>query len=305
MPKKLPPKEKDAWIEAYEEGLTYTQIASKYKRDYRTVKKAIEEARRSHDAISARVELLKDAIKQHQVGLRKTADSILQALVIPSLQLTLPWRNPPDPSILDIPGLNVVCQSVDPPAVEATYDKEGTLLWELLQEHIRRDQIWGAAVKWKDSLVSNLGARIALKSRAAAVLEEKTGYRLQENPEQPPYLLVKPLLNVLYESALNQGLGISYAPVLENNIGVDTDSGMVIYGNGRLVMAASPGAEEQCKEDIIGACRALAVSEEAKAAVETYGELERLTTRAKRMAEEIMLLGLIPGDCSVCRRLGM
>jgi len=39
--------------------------------------------------------------------------------------------------------------------------------------------------------------------------------------------------------------------------------------------------------------------------VETYRALEQITTKARQVVEDIRLLGLVPGQCEICRRLGM
>jgi len=39
--------------------------------------------------------------------------------------------------------------------------------------------------------------------------------------------------------------------------------------------------------------------------VETYRALEQVTIRTRQVVETIRLLGLVPGQCEICRRLGM
>jgi len=49
MSRKIPMVTKKQWLKEYEEGKSQSAIATKYRRDIRTIKKGIEEARRERD----------------------------------------------------------------------------------------------------------------------------------------------------------------------------------------------------------------------------------------------------------------
>ena len=78
------------------------------------------------------------------------------------------------------------------------------------------------------------------------------------------------------------------------------------YEQGNVLLAHySESHHEACRANIIKAFKKLGNSAEVGRIKATYKELSDITTKTRRLAEEINLLGLIPGQCRVCRRLGM
>ena len=66
MPKKISIIDKREWLRLDEEGKSEAWIAKEKKRNIRTIKKGIEDARRERDAQLARSELLRGALRNHQ-----------------------------------------------------------------------------------------------------------------------------------------------------------------------------------------------------------------------------------------------
>ena len=110
-------------------------------------------------------------------------------------------------------------------------------------------------------------------------------------------------MGLLYQAALYHVLGIPSGTDLEQNIVAAPDHGEVKHKGSTL--AKAPGAEDECKQNILDAFRELKVSIEARSTAITCRKIDGLTARARRAVEEISLLGLIPGQCRVCRRLGI
>ncbi len=78
---------------------------------------------------------------------------------------------------------------------------------------------------------------------------------------------------------------------------------MVRYA--KIEIADVPGGEERCKTNILATVKELLPTTEATKIAQTYKDLEDATIKAKRAVEEIILLELVPGECRVCRRLGV
>ena len=71
------------------------------------------------------------------------------------------------------------------------------------------------------------------------------------------------------------------------------------------ILAEAPGAEEQTKQNILAAYRDILKSEELKDVVNSTRNLKKAEEKVKPIIESVLLLGFIPGRCSVCQRLGL
>ena len=78
----------------------------------------------------------------------------------------------------------------------------------------------------------------------------------------------------------------------------------MIFGN-RLTLAVAPGNEQRAKQHLLDALQALAKSPEVEAVVETSQPLQQTAAKARQVVEDVRLLGLVPGQCEICSRLGM
>lgn len=298
MPIDIPLAKKTEWLKAHQEGKSHVDIAKSVSRDPRTVKKGIEEARRAQDSQAARIELVRAAIVKHQDALLGIIEGILSALVPPSPNLVLPLQHCDSPVTIPLSGATAKYESEGGWSV--TLKDEDAALWELLQEHLRRDRMWNSVARWKRAVAAHLEAGIALKRQTAALLEEKTGLKLDLT--QPTY--VEPSgLELLYQVVLNRALGIPDSRNPEKNIRAPGD-GYVLYFNSRIAKTEA-GAEKKCRKGMLNALKELKVSAQVSEAAETYRRLEEVTARVRRAVEEVWLLGLVPGRCRVCRRLGM
>jgi len=302
MPKKIPLTEIRQWLENYEQGIPEAQIAKDAKRDVKTVKRGIERAHRERDATAARAELLKEALQKHQNQLLDVIDNVLSALVVPGPDLALNRQR--DGSLAPI-QLSRATISYDPQkGLVLKLHDENTAQWELLKEHLRHDRLWRMVDRWKEAMIAHIQARTDLKRKTAYTLENTTGYRLVKTPVDPPFLYEDNAVNLLYETALKRALGVQDDVNLEEDIIVDTNSGQVRYHIG-LILAEAPGEEEQCKTKILNAFSTIQEAGEIVKVASTHRSLVEPTAKARRAVEEISLLGLVPGYCRVCRRLGI
>ena len=300
MPKKISRNDMRQWLEEYDSGKSEAAIAKDAKRDVRTVKKGIAQARREGEMRGARVELLRNALQRHQDRLLNIVKEAESALVVPARDLWRAWKQ-------DAPSSPIVSRGAT-----ATYeaDKGWTVLlaaeskpeWGLVQEHLKRDPMWAGLTTWRRAFAAHVEARVSLEPRCADLLIERTGYKLVERSDEPPFLCSFGALDLIYQSAFDRAMGIKQAAELEDTIVVDTKGGEVWYGNQKL--AEAPGDEERCKADILSAIKEALESREAANAGRTYRDLALATAKAGRAVGGILLLELVPGECRVCRRLG-
>jgi len=300
MPRKFEDAKKKEWLEFYEQGKTEKWIAHRAGCDGRTVKKAINEARLKRDVVVARVELVKDALRKHQDSLLEELDQIMSGLVIPPKAFAvLSWHR----------GENSIFSDTDE-QIKLRVAQDSAMR-RLLKEHLRQDKLWRALAQWEKANANHLAARVVFQRRTVASLEEKTSYELIDGEGTPPFvysytagpLFYKAAIDVAFATPEERAQG---SPIrnMETAISVNTDNGDVVFEKGSI-LAVAPGSEERTKQNLIDAFRILTESHEVKSVVESCRALEQITTKTKQIVEYIRLLGLVPGQCEICRRLGM
>jgi hypothetical protein len=298
MPKKFLDTDKRKWLELYEDGKTEIQIAKEYaKCDLRTVRRGIEEARRKQDARVARAELLKEALRKHQDSLLKELDETLSAHYLPTQDyVVLPWHRGGD---------FILTESETDVSALATVSRSGEgAVRQLLKEHLKNDRLWKVLAQRGKTYTAHLIARTVLQRKIVAVIQEKTGCKLTERNDVPrPFLYAYTTGDLFFRAVLRHAFGDPKSVDLESDIIANTASGDVRYHS--LVLGEAPGNEEKIRVNLIEAFRELKGSSEAVSVVDTYKNFEEAMTRVRQVVEQIRLLGLIPGQCKICRRLGM
>lgn len=303
MPKKFSINELRHWLSSYEAGKPIASIAKQAHCDVRTVKKGIEQARLARDVSTARADLLKEALHRHQDDLKGVLEGILSSLEVPALNQGIPWKWQ-EASIIPLRNARGELEpDVVQPVVKVILDVEDKLQWGLLQEHLKRDKMWELVEQWKKAVAAHLRAKINLAWKTAILLTGKTHYPLLEKPTKPPFLYSYNVITPLYQEALYEAMGLPQKSKLQDSIVTDAGSGEVKLGG--FALGKAPGAEDECKKNILKALKKLKKSEEAKDVATSYRLVEELTAKTRRVVAEISLLGLIPGQCRVCRRLGM
>jgi len=300
MPKKFDDSQKKQWLEFYEQGKSEKWIANRAGCDVRTVKNAINEARLKRDIVVARMELVKDALRKHQDGLLEELDRIMSYLVVPPKDfLVLSWYRGGN-SIFSDAGEQIKLES-----------GEDSAMRRLLKEHLKNDKLWRVLRQWEKAKADHLAAKAAFQRKTATVLQDKTSYKLIDSGVTPPFIYSYTAGHVIYQAAIDMAFAApderaqeSVIRKMETAISVKTDTGEVMFKKGQT-LGEVPGSEEATKQHLLDALKDLGKSPEVKAVVETYWGLEQITTKARQVVEDIRLLGLVPGHCEICRRLGM
>jgi len=269
----------------------------------RTIKRGIEEARRERDARTARAELLKDALQRHQDDLLAVLDEALANVGGLPVETQPSSAEGAESMLVELPGSKIGYGKGKGWAV--TLNAEATPQWELLREHVKRDAIWGAVDRWKKALIADLEARIALRQQGAQLLVQKTKYKVavgKDTTRKKPFLFGG-AVDFVYRQALNQALGIGQGEGLEGCL--ETNPSGIIEERSGTVVAYVPNSPEECRKRIIEALEALFRSSEAKKAQDAHRAVEEALAKARRSLKELLMLKLVPGQCRVCRRLGM
>lgn len=300
MPKKFDDARKKEWLEFYDHGKSEKSIANRAKCDIRTVRRAINEARLKRDVVVARIELVKDALRKHQDGLLEELDRIMSYLVAPPKDFAvLSWHHGEN-SILNDTGEQVELETGEDSAVS-----------RLLKEHLRQDKLWRVLAQWEKANANHLAAKLAFQRKTVTLLEEKTSYKLIDGDGTSPFMCSYTAGHVIYKNAIDMAFAAPDEKAqkdiierMEAAITVNTNNGDVVFGSGSI-LAVAPGSEQAIRQHLLDALKDLGKSPEAKAVVETYQALEQITKKARQVVEDIKLLGLVPGQCEICHRLGM
>jgi hypothetical protein len=300
MPRKFDDAKKKEWLELYDKGKSEKWIAGQAGCDVRTVKNAINEARLKRDVTVARIELVKDALHNHQEGLLEEVDRIKASLVVPERDFAvLSWDRGKN-SVLNDTGEQIKLE-----------DGEDSTMHRLLKEHLRRDKLWRVLTQWKKARANHLAAKLEFQRKAVTLLEEKTGYKLAGDDATSPYVCSYTAGHVIYKNAIDLAFAApekraqkDIIEKMEAAITVNTNNGDVIFQAGSI-LAVAPGNEQATRQHLLDALKNLGRSPQAKAVVDTYHALEQITAKARQVVEDTRLLGLVPGQCEICRRLGV
>lgn len=304
MPKKFPLAEIRNWLDLYEKGKSEVSIAKQAHCDVRTVKKGIEHSRREREVVIVRTELLKEALGKHQDSLLETLEEILSDLSIPPVaSAVLGWETS---SFTTIEAAKAEVGRTEVVSDDLALGAERKAEWVLLQEHLKRDPLWRVLDQRQKALAAHFNAKIAFQRKTVALLEEKTGYNVVDDSGAvtPPFVYIYTTGPRFFGVAIRRVLGIPDRTNLEEGIVIDTTRGEVRYGIGEILVEA-PGEEEECKRNLLAALKELSQSAEAVQVANTYKVLEESTAKARKAVEEILLLGLVFGQCRICRRLGI
>ena len=305
MPKKFSIAQKNKWLEKYESGKSESSIANESKCDLRTIRRGIEEARRERDARAARIDLLKQAVLKHQESLLGKLGEILLSLQVPPQDwAVLSWHENGE-SILNESNLDTEDALEDEVSEDLKdSDVHVDMVEGMLRQHLRNDKLWKILARREQIYTSHRDARIALQRKVANLLEEETGYKLEASGDvPPPFLYSYTTGDLFYRMTLGRVFSDCKNDARTDEIVVDTSVGCVKYRNS--ILAEVPGKADECRKKLLDAFRKMQILPEVIRIVNTYRELEESTLRARQAIEEIRLLGLVPGLCKVCRRLGM
>jgi len=305
MPKKIPLQQKRDWLVDYENGKSMQAIALEAKRDTRTIKESLEDARRDRDARFARAELMKDTLYKHQDLLRSGLNNIVRSLEIPLNDYApLSWYegersifkktwNPKE--LTEVHGISF--KKGRPSASSVLVD-------DLLRQHFHSDKTWKLLVQWEKAYLDHIYDRLALQEKLVSLVWEKTGYHLFDREKHESSFVYSYTTGpILYEAALESALKKGSKYNLEADVKVDTSSGEVRYRGSSL--ARAPGDEDRCRKNFLAAYKELLQSPAMEHVVTSYTGLLEISAKARRAVEEVNLLGYILGSCNVCSRLGM
>lgn len=305
MPRKFSIVDKRKWLQKYERGKSEVSIATDSRCDARTVKKGIEEARREHDAQIARTELLKHALLTHQERLLDKLKEITSTLILPPRDwAVLSWYRDGDSIFSEGDLATAGGQSHEVYKATRRAGDQADMLQDMLRQHLRNDKLWKILAQREKVYASHRLERMALQRKVVSLLQEETGYKVMDrNDVPPPFLYSYTAGHLFFKMTLRLAFGDYTSDDWQGDIVADTAAGNVSHPG--QILAEVPGKEKRCRQKLLDAFQKMKLLQEVITVAETFRQLEEATLRARQAVEEVLALGLITGQCKVCRRLGM
>ncbi len=247
----------------------------------------------------------KEALRKHQDSLLEELDKILSTLSIPTEDyVVIPWQQGGDFILAEAETLAEKWQAGNVSESGADTRNGGGAMRRLLKAHLKNDRLWKMLAQWNKAYDAHLAERLVLQRKTVAVIQDKTGCKLVDgNDVSRPFIYSYTTGDLFFRAALRQASATQKGMDLESDIAANTANGDVRYRG--LVLAEAPGNEEKIKGNLLDALRELRGASEAVSVVDTNKALKEATMRVRQVVEQIKLLGLILGQCEICRRLGM
>jgi len=306
MPKRFSGRDKKDWLDLYETGKSEKWIAREHARcDPRTVKRGIDEARLRRNANMAQVDLVKDALRRHQDNLLDELRDIFSSLTVPPVDFrVLSWYHDGDSVFTDDDKAKEMKQKESNITVteEVTIDRSAKR--DLLKEHLKNDRMWKILAQLKRDYHENSQARVSLQYKIVNIVEKQTGYKFDDGKKlSANFICSYNTGDLFFKSLLQKAFGVRPTINLEDDIYADVSRGTVQYQG--AILAEVTGNVEGCKKNLLIALRKLQHSKEVSLVLETHKALAESNEKAKQAVELLLLLNLVPGQCQVCRRLGI
>jgi len=195
-------------------------------------------------------------------------------------------------------------QSLEVDKTTTGAEHQADIVQAMLREHLRNDKLWKILAQGEKAYTSHQLGRIALQIRVVGLLREESGYKMVDrNEASPPFLYSYTTGDLFFKMTLRRAFGAHYTDGWEGDIVAATAAGYVKYQN--QILAEVPGKEKECRQKLLDAFEKMQHLPEVVGVVGTSRELRKATLRARQVVEEVLLLGLVPGQCKICQRLGM
>jgi hypothetical protein len=301
MSHKISIKEKKEWLALFEQGLTENQVAKKVKRDLRTIVAGLREASAERHLVNAEAEMLRNALFKHQNKLTDVLNNISYMLVLP---VSIPELHEDENNMLQpVPITGALLEMNAAQELILKIHDEDKLEWELLQAHLKSDDLWKYLKRWREAVIDYYQACWQFKKSIKVQLKEETGLVFKEHNNKTVEYLTPATIELFYEVAMRKLLGIKDSTNLEESI-LAEDNGRVIHNGNELARCRKTA---ECRDKILSVFKSLTntiANPQAGKVKNTHTALSEIAKKARRQVDELLSLGMITGKCRVCTRLG-
>ena len=302
--RKVYPDERRKWLDDYQSGTSMNKLALSSGRNPQTVKRHIEIAKEEREYSSAQVDAYRRAIIQHNDQLLGILKSLRGSISIPHDE-GLTVLGPFGESISSALSIGTLTHDRGVFRVEPVgLDEDDIRLLELTREHLNRDKdLWSGLARWQTELKAYAEACYALGQQVAGELSEHIdlqflayGTRLRSTDEGIHEGYVFWACRLAIERASGRGSGIDESKLRPT----DTE---LKYGGTDLATCTSQAVIEELKALFVGFSSRLSDDILVRRIVRLRRHLEEEQKSLRRTIGDFLLLGLVRGRCSVCKRL--
>jgi len=294
----ITPAERREWLEAYDRGQTYAEIADGSGRDARTIKAQVDRATQEREARLAKRDQIRGALDKHNEELLRAARRIQDSFhFLPDEQFTPIPAFPRSNLTTDSVGRYVIDR--DKLAVaEADRDPRSSKLEGLLKEHLRDETIlWRDVVLWHDSHKEYIEKCLGLGADVARHLTEKTQLQpVEEGGTATGFqeAMVSWACRLMIEAAGPQRPKPAPEPVIE--------VGELRFGGATFARASSDDQLERARQAFLGVLDEMWMSPEVQRIARLKEDMDAKGESIRDRLEDILLFEFISGKCRVCDR---
>lgn len=306
MPKTYPDSKKKQWLKQLEQGVSLKQIASKAKCDERTVKRAVQELQSSHAAREALTQLYQEALRSHMDKLNEALDIVIEGLNLPDVYSTeMAWSQ-------------IAQSQTFSQQDRVTEAKETKVLGHgdddafsdnaLLAEHLRNGKALRALADWYRIHKKHRAACGQLQIKVFALLSEVTGLKTRAKGDvtTTPFLHAENAGDLLCRTAIQYLSANKDTSGFGKEIVAHSERGEIQHRTTVLVEGLKDACKlSDCKAGILKSLKVLKESPEATEVLNTFQQLEKILPKARNELRAIRLLGVLPGQCRLCRQFGL
>jgi len=294
--------DKRQWLKDLNDGKSEETIAKERHRNIRTIRKGLNEARREESFSIAKIDLIKEKLRDHNNSLIRLLEETMIPLDPPLPYQSVPFGEPINAIELDARGAKARYEGKYKARItEIVFNTESNKLWDSLREHLKGDRFTKGLTLWKKSMISHLEARIAFKKKLASFLTKKTGLTIEDEPVNEPFLYPS-CLDLLMLKAMSRLTGFVGGDLSDDRFIFRADNGILEYEDTPLVY--SPKQPQKYQSNIGSAFLQAMDMDEASEVRETYRALKMESAKVKSAGDEILLMGMVPGSCHICDRMG-
>lgn len=299
------PDERRRWLEQYEGGKSLSALAKGTGRNIRTITTHVQRASEDRERAMARTDLYRQAVTKHNGDLLTALAGVRDSLVAPRPELLTLFAH-----FLWNKGAML------PPVLEfrddafrvalVRGDEDQARLLELARDHLRRDRdLWNGLDEWQRVLKKYADGCLELGRRVGTEASEKLDVEL--TPRERGATGAE---EGLHEGFVSWPCRLSIETMLGDVIGDQVDELKVTdsqlrYGGDVIATLSSPeklSAARQYFPELIGK---LPQDQGVRKIAEMRRQLVDRAQGLRRIIGDVLLIGLVPGRCSVCKRVGL
>lgn len=300
--KKVYPEERRRWLERYEAGQgSIPQLAKETGRNIRTIKKQLQLAMEEREKALARTELYRKGLIEHNDTLLRVLRQVRDSLRIPLDERLSPlatWGRSPG---FSYESLSIQFQEGEAQVSLVGREEDDMRLLELAREHLSGEKgLWRELDRWTE--------KVADYARSCYQLGKQMGERVAQETGLQPVPMVgteegfhEGYITWLVRRALEKARGTDR---IRDGELLKTRGSQMDYGDTTIATSPSPEKLEQAREVFLKLLEEMKHHREVMHILRVRKELEEALPGLKRQLGDILLLGVVPGRCSVCRKLG-